>query len=347
MRILILLIIKCLISSLLLNAQEENNPQPLYVIAPNGLKLREGPGTQYKVLETAPYKSTVLLTDEYFAQKDSTQQIKFPYAIGDDNNFIIHGSWLKIKYKNKNGYMLSTWLNPACTYESKALNENINQEFQLYQSVNQAHCGILPDPRTNNWYNLTVNPSGQFQMEKVQIEFLSTIGDMGYGILFDFVLRRPDNKKADVIIQSEKPLQEGKLFQKKPLSQNEINQPSNRGPEYYKLDSETQRKILLKSKNEVLKKVDLKEVYDSTKNETRIYYYKNGKEILMYTDNYSSIYGIKNVKLVADLDGDGILDYILEFDPDKASLEILFLSSEAENGYSHKAVASRASGYTC
>lgn len=346
MRILIFLLILCLTSTMLLRAQEENKPLPLYVIAPNGLKLREGPGTQYKVLETAPYKSKVMLTDINFIQYDTSQKIPFPKYFFYEENYTLTGAWLKIRYKNKDGYMLSTWLYPTCEF-SEPNPSGINTHFQMFDAINHFDCFKVPNPELGYWYDLSRNPQGQLLMEKTKVEFLVEVGEIGYGVIFGLITKRRDNKKANRIIYSVKPLAEGLLMQLPVPALDTLYQKVQKESLYYNGDYEIQAKLLFKAKNEELKKVHLQMSHDAEKHETNIFFTIQGKKKLMYTQKYSDGFGVSNVQLVADIDGDGVLDYILGFGDEKSSVAILFLSAEAEPGFSHKAVATIGNGYIC
>lgn len=323
-----------------------NKPLPLIVIAPNGLKLREGPGTQYKALEIAPYKSIAFLIDRNFIQYDPTQKIKLPGFNNNEDDNMLRGGWLKIKYKNKNGYMLSTWLYPSCEYSESDLS-GINRKIQIFDQENHFDCFNIPNPATDYWYDLSTDSKGQFSMEKTQIEFLVSAGDIGYGVVFGLMSRRVDNKKAKRFIRSVKPLAEGKLLQLPVPSFDKLYKKAQEEAHNYKGDDKLWTKNILKAKNEELKKVHILMSHDYEKHETKIFSTIKGEKKLMYIKEHSDGIGIANVSMVADLDGDGILDYILGFGDEKSSVAILFLSSEAAPGFSHKAVAAIADGYIC
>lgn len=346
MRIPILLILLCLTLPSLLHAQEEYQPRPLYIIAPNGLKLREGPGTQYKVLEIAPYKSKVLLMDPNFIQFDSTQRITLPKFAYSGEDYILTGAWLKIRFKNKEGYMLSTWLYPTCE-QSYPDPPGMNKQIQMFNQINHFDCFHIPKTSADYWYDLTLDSQGQFSMETTNIEFFVETGEIGYGAIFGLITRRVDNKKAGRILRSVNPLAEGKLMQLPAPSFDQLYQKVQKEALYYSGDYQTQSKLLFKAKNEELKKVHLQMSFDDKTYETKIYSTINGEKKLMYVNKHLGGNGISKVSMVADVDGDGILDYMLGFGDEKSSIEILFLSSEAEPGFSHKAVASINDGYIC
>src|SRR5688572_21037592 len=71
----------------------------MYIAAKNGLSLRERPGAESKQLEKIPYgtKITIIQTEE-----ESKKEITEGMA----------GYWQKIKYNNKTGYILDSYLFP-------------------------------------------------------------------------------------------------------------------------------------------------------------------------------------------------------------------------------------------
>lgn len=347
MRITFLLLILCFTGTILLRAQEENKPLPLYVIAPNGLKLREGPGTQFKVLEIAPYKSRVLLMDPHFIQYDTTQKITIhPFSDHEEDNNLT-GAWLKIRFKNKDGFMLSTWLYPTCEFYAKSSTSDLNKSYQLFNVINYTQCFEIHDTSADYWYALSVNSENQFFLEKTKIEFLVKPTDMEHSIYFGLMIRRADNKKANRFIRSEKPLTEGKLMQLPVPSFDNIYKVAEKDPLYATGDYALRSKLLIDAKNKELKKVHLQISYDVEKQETKIFSTIQGNKKIMHIEKNWVELGIAKVTMVADIDRDGILDYILEFDYDKANGSILFLSSEAEPGFSHKAVASVGNSIMC
>src|SRR5690606_8919126 len=159
------------------------------------------------------------------------------------------GAWLKIRYNNKEGYMLSTWLYHTCEY-SYPDSSDMNKQIQMFDQINHFDCFNIPKTSVDYWYDLTLDSQGQFSLEKTKIEFLVETGEIGYGAIFGLITKRVDNKKAGRIIRSVKALAEGKLMQLPIPSFDHLYQKVQKEALYYSGDYQTQSKLLFKAKNE-------------------------------------------------------------------------------------------------
>ncbi len=82
-----------------LNAASQQTGSALYVAAKMGLSIREKPGTSAKVLDKIPYGTKITLIDEEGAWEEIVTEG-------------LTGYWRKVKYHNKTGYIVDSYLFP-------------------------------------------------------------------------------------------------------------------------------------------------------------------------------------------------------------------------------------------
>lgn len=184
--------------------------QGFTVISNNGLKLRETPDRNGRVLAAAPFgaKVTVLTKEkgdygkvEYDppARRDTIGQI-FPTRY-DSRQAGHAGYWWKVRYGGKSGYMFSGFLADSALLHNSS-REELNNHFRL--RTTEGNAGATNNPEFDpgwHWYGLFQQPDSQFAVKKVNLRYTVRDYTDEQGI-YDFYSR------AIVILtdQSEQPL---------------------------------------------------------------------------------------------------------------------------------------------
>lgn len=184
--------------------------QGFTVISNNGLKLRETPDRNGRVLAVAPFGAKVaVLTKEKGdygqveydppARRDTIGQI-FPTRF--NNRKAGHaGYWWKVRYSGKSGYMFSGFLADSALLHNSRQKE-LNNHFRLRTTEGNASATNNPefDPGWH-WYGLFQQPDSQFAVKKVNPRYAVRDYTDEQGI-YDF------HSRAIVILadQSEQPL---------------------------------------------------------------------------------------------------------------------------------------------
>lgn len=105
-------------------AQANCTPRLEYTVATaSGLKMREGPGTNFKVVEFVPAKSDVLVCEELATPATYEGNV---------------GHWRRVRYKNLYGYMFDGFLKPVQQAEAADIkNFELTQLTDINQLLNQ------------------------------------------------------------------------------------------------------------------------------------------------------------------------------------------------------------------
>lgn len=314
---------------------------PLVVIASNGLKLREGPGTKHKVLSAAPFGAEVTMLG--FADIPYDTAATYITKNSKQNNDIHHilGSWLKVRWNNLTGYMYSSYLHPKCPMTSVEDNSTQNSNYRMFWSQNPYQCNIS-DPSKDYWYKVEQDSLGNSYLKAVKIEFLNHFSKQNEGGNWNLFAKEKEKKvqSMNYVIVSKNKLKQGKIPS---ISLQDRTLQSKMRNGFSSLQEGKSNKEFIVAKNNLLRNFHLKEELDEKNKSRTLYFIRKGKEFPLL-ENYGQIY---EISLIADIDGDGILDYLIRFGDEKDGFEGLFLSTEAETGKSHKLVAKLSHSYNC
>ncbi len=332
-----------LLSFILFSQQSEFINSSFIVIAPNGLKLREGPGTKFKAIDAAVFGAEVTMLGIANAPVDTVQSYVRYFTPTDSFEMHIEATWMKVKYGKNTGYMYSLYLYPKCDNLNDQLYPQVNKNYQLFQRENDYPCINFKSPKENFWYELVRDSDGNFSLNNIQAEMISSYTYLEHcgGDRWQLIVQKEDRKSNALILYSSKKLTSGNLKSQVLGDCNAQLQTINMN--YYEIANEKSRKEYYAMKNEFLEKYSLKELQDKD-GKSKIYFKRNGKEFLL-TEVQGA--GVSAIKMVADLDSDGIMDYYILAGDENEATGMLFLSSEAEEGKSHKLVATTPPGFMC
>lgn len=315
----------------------------LVVIAPNGLKLREGPGSKFKTIDAAVFGAEVTMLGMGDAPVDTVQSYIRYFTSTDSFEMHVQATWVKVKYGKNTGYMYSLYLHPKCDNLEDHLYPHANKNYQLFARENDYPCIQFKSPKQNFWYELIKGSDGQFSLNSIQVEMISSYTYLEHcgGDRWQLIVQREDRKSNALILYSSKKLTSGNL--KTLLLEDNNAQLQTINMTYYEIASEKSRTAYYTLKNKFLEKYSLKELQDKD-GKSKIYFKRNGKEFLLAEIQGA---GVSAIKMVADLDSDGIMDYYILTGDEHETTGMLFLSSEAEEGKSHKLVATTPPGFMC
>lgn len=150
--------------------------QSFTVISNNGLKLRETPDRNGRVLAVAPFGAkVVVLTKEKGdygkveydppARRDTIGQL-FPTRY-NSRQAGHTGYWWKVRYGGKSGYMFSGFLADSALLHNSSRKE-LNNHFRL--RTTEGNAGATNNPEFDpgwHWYGLFQQPDSQFAVKKV------------------------------------------------------------------------------------------------------------------------------------------------------------------------------------
>jgi hypothetical protein len=296
------------------------------VISPNGLSIRSKPSLKSKKLGVVPFGKKVKIEDDKNYGWDTIGHYDFAWGESSNSNFPITGHWVKVKYKNIQGFMFGAYLhyesyNP--NYESEMM-KGLNKDFALfYPGVN---CYVNINFQSNmKWYGI-YKEDGIYHLKETTISFYKTYSEMT-DEMTDFGISTSDNQSLLFIIGSKKPLKE------KILEGVGWERFSHSFDRYKEKKFEE-----IKTYGIEIKKVDNQSGFSIKLNQGSQSQILNPKEM--------SISHALSIQWVGDLDDDGHLDFIFHYG-DKIGQTILYLSSEAKDGKIVKPVAAYFSGYCC
>lgn len=296
------------------------------VISPNGLSIRSQPNLKSKKLGVVPFGKKVKIEEDKNYGWDTIGHYDFVWGGSINSNFPITGHWVKVKYKNIQGFMFGAYLYNAPfrrNYESETM-QKLNNDFALfYPGVN---CYLNINFQKNmNWYGI-YKEDGVYHLKETSISFFKTYSE-ATGEISDFGISTSDNRSLLFIIGSKKPLKE------KILEGEEWERFSFSFFQYKEEDFEKIKKYGLE-----IKKVDNQSGFSIQLTQGSKSQILNPKEM--------GIAHAMSIQWAGDLDDDGQLDFIFHYG-EKNGQTILYLSSEAKNGDIVKPMAAYFSGYCC
>ncbi len=281
------------------------------VIANNGLNLRSDSNLTSSVLLTIPFLSQVeKLEKEIIPNSDLSTQTK------------IEGKWVKVKFKNKVGYVFDLYLIGHSDNQLSEEEERQNNDFGV------TFVG------SNCIYNIHVNPrivwkgvykiNNQFFIKDAKVSYFKSPGIYGG---HDLGITTVNNDSLVFLIGSE-----NNVFQNGKIYGNMV-------------DWRNHKPIIKKWGDSIITSnygfIEIKKIN------------RESLKVMLTVENQTQIIDCDNsshypssLRWRGDLDGDGKDDYIIQFG-EKSSSTILFLSSQADQNQIAKPVAFYLSGYCC
>lgn len=279
------------------------------VIAANGLNMRSKPNTKSTKLVNIPYgeKITILHRDHYGL--DTLYIIK-----SDLRDHPVYGFWQKIQYGDDIGYVHNAFLSIDFPHRRK-LPPGINQDF-IYLRPGYDCADQFYNTNEYIWYGYyqeETTPGSAINKpyrKQIDVEFINVAADMaGSGTIVK------NDRHLKFIIGSKKVFPESEM-------ENILERPL-----YERIDNNN---LILDTM--VVKEGHISMVRDTEpaqRNQYPFFYLNHGEEMQLInktTENHRIFDA--DTFIQADLDGDGVLDYIFVHDNDTYARG-LYLSSEA------------------
>jgi Bacterial SH3 domain len=307
------------------------SPKTLTVISTTGLKLREQPNTQSKVIKTLPWGTNVQIMEVTNDMPDTLGIFKHweeeIFRQGKlekrSNDILLIGNWVKAKHQKEIGYLFNAFLADTTNNSPKG------NGFTLIMEGWYCNSNFHYDPSLY-WYGVFESKAG-CSLKSVNIRMLNT--QEAYANLY---YTTDDTLQYLFIVGSKQPLPTGKLNgykEKAPCAFDDVYSHCKATV----LEEAGLHFIPAEQHGKEWKQAIL---YATNK--------KGRKQLLEIPDNirYKGDTYPKLLGWHGDLDGDGKTDYLIHFG-EKMTITILFLSSKAEKGQLVKAVAFWVSGYCC
>jgi len=287
------------------------------VFAQSGLNIREAPDLSSGKIGLIPFGEKI-----QFIDKDHFGYQKLDSIITESKSYLIDGLWAKIRYKELEGYILTTFLYNPYSYE----NESNFGDYVILRPGSGCSDNIH-NIHAYNWYGLYQN-NHKSTLKKITFEYYNTLDRMT-----NMQIITKTDKNLFFIIGSKKELP---TFEGKIIATISNNQPKNYEP--YPCDT-----TYLITKNLISEySVEHKDGDFGD----HILYVKNKKQWHKIHPFEGSNNYPKRVDFVGDIDSDGIDDFIIIYEG-KPGFTILFLSTEALKGNIFKDVACFYSTYCC
>ena len=292
---------------------EESSTHSL-VIAPSGLKLRQTPDKNGKVIVVLPLGTKVKI-EEKLNEIPENRQI-----IIDENT---KSYWLLVSNGKQKGYCCAGYLG------QKILKMTKDYYFSDSYSIGCGDSEVLVNPvyYTYGFYE----ENRKQEIVEIKMEFINTFGEMGIRILSEL----KDKSNLKYIIYTKYQMKTGVLKGKNYTPENEENPSSN---QLFSLNYEDESKNIYN--NIELEKgkftIGVKKILNkNTKtNENQTLYRVTITEKATGKTYQLGEYEKENITLdwAGDFDGDGKLDLILTVGGNHSSSTIFFLSRNAPNG---------------
>ena len=329
------LLLFCLFSGMSLSAQDDDYYGKLaadttrggwrYVISPDGLNLRSLPDLKSKVLRKILFNEKVqLVSPEHFG-RDTIGQLEYFSLEGQPYQQPIDGFWLKVRYKQTEGYMFSAYLGWTLS-ELREEEKMLNQDFVLLFAEIGCNNNVFYRPDWH-WYGV-YKQDADWLLKNVKVSFYNIPMDM-----MGDVISTNDNRNLQFILGSRKPLTEKVIRSKDGFERGIEDKPLTTYNGKLLVDS------TLKQYNLTILRDEGQNYWDTQK----LVFQRNGRRQEMKLSSYD---GTWNLQWCGDLDGDGLDDYIIRFG-EQIAKTILFLSKSASKGQLIKPVAVYYSGYCC
>jgi len=308
-----------------------------FVISPDGLRMRAGPSLSEDVLETIPFQGEVEVLEIYNLVKDTLNKraLEKGKTIEEDFNiknfkYNVIGDWIQVQYQEEIGYVFSAYIANGRFKASPKYSHSL-QIVGRPPDGNRGHSSNI-----KYWYVMTEQEDGRY-LEPVSIHY-RTDHNLNWRNRPDYVWITPANKNGLVLGSSKKMTnQEIDIKSKGILVEYDVEQ--GYFPMTAKLKKKTEEEF--EKLNLSLKKVENQDGIELIISDGDISQTLNSIEIFEY------LWPV-NISLIADIDQDGKLDYLVNYEGHKTlGVTVLFLSSEAEPGQLVKAVAFYDRGWPC
>ena len=295
------------------------------VISTDGLNLRAQPKLHSKVLKTVSFGEKIQVISPQHFGRDTVGQLEYSNFEGKPYQIPIDGYWLKVRYKQTEGYMFSAYLGWDITKVEED-DKQFNQDFVLLFSSISCISNVFYRPDWH-WYGV-YKQGNDWSMKKVKVSFYNIPMD-----LVSDVISTSDNRNLQFVIGSRTPLAGKAPISKLGFGQSVEYKPLFSYTDWQPVDS------TLKRYNLAISRDTGHNFWDTQK----LVFQRNG--IKQEVKSPSSD-GNWFLLWCGDLDGDGNDDYIIQFG-DKGAKTILYLSKPASKGQLLKPVAVYYSGYCC
>lgn len=288
------------------------------VVAVNGLKMRTKPSLKGKVISKIPYGEKVDIVDPMLTGLDTLDSnYKVYYTEEDYYEPLLSGYWVKARYDGEEGFVFSGFLFYQFEQERK-----YNKKVALLMEGGNCFDNLHYRP---DWYWYGIyEEDGVHRLEKIAIDLLVEESELGPMM----VVTTNKMKPSLFIIGTPQPLGEKRLF---------FSEYLGGGQSIYR-GGEVEDNVLLKA---ALTVEDEEEDYHAK----LIAIGRNGEQQVLNPEEPYYAYPI-TVQWYGDIDGDGKMDYLINFG-EKNSKSILFLSSKAAPGQLVAPVGAYFSGYCC
>lgn len=288
------------------------------VISPNGLSIRSQPNLKSKKLAVVPFGKRVQVENDKNYGCDTIGKYDFAWGASINESFLISGHWVKVKYKNIQGFMFGAYLSDApqiSNYKSKTIN-SLNKDFALFYPGVSCSMNINFQPNMK-WYGI-YKKNGIYNLKKTSISFYRTYSE-ATNEMSDFGVSTSDNQNLLFIIGSKKSLKE------KIIKGEESENFTHSFEQYKEKDFETIKKYGL----------EIKKVGNPSRFSIKL---NRGSKSQILNPKKMNIAHALSIKWIGDLDDDGHLDFIFLYEGDIMQ-SILYLSSAAKDGEIVKPVA--------
>lgn len=324
------------------------------VISTNGLKLRETPDRNGRVLAVAPFGAKVQVltrqTGEHDyviydppARRDTIGKL-FPVRYNSGAGLHI-GYWWKVRYGGKSGYMFNGFLADSSMLQNSDRKE-LNNNFRLRNTDGNAGATNNPEFGPNwHWYGLFLQQDSLFALKKVEpqyavVYFTDSVG--GYNF-YDkaIVIQTAPPEKPLFIVGTRTAWKERSGFEGCWQENNPLEQ-------FILATGEIDPVFMKKHHIEVIREKKVRQGY---RPEEWLAWYitdKNGrKQRVAPLKTYQDYEEPPSTLLwEGDLDGDGKPDFIFTANGELGYF-VLYLSSQAGKGEVAKPVAVLWTWYTC
>lgn len=288
------------------------------VVAVNGLKLRTKPSLNSKVIDKVPYGEQLEITESsHYGHDTLASDYKVYYSDEEFYQPVLSGYWVKARYDGQEGYVFSGFL----YYRFEGEKQYNRKTALLYEGSNcYDNLHYRPDW---HWYGL-YEVEGVHRLEKVKLDLLVEESDLG-----PLLTVTTDKEKPSMfIIGSPRPLTERRLF---------FSEYMGTGLSIWR-GGEMDEKTLKAASLEVVKGEEEYQTQLIAVGST------GERQVLNPAEDFFS--APITLEWFGDLDGDGRMDYLVNFG-EKSARSVLFLSSRAEAGQLVAPEGAYFSGYCC
>lgn len=168
------------------------NPICGVVIAFGGLKLRESPSFEAKVLALIPFGETVDRTEKgYDLRPRSSKRLMTPDSV--------YGYWQEITWKEQKGFAFSAYIGNAIYRMTEA-------GYLLFEREGECWNDCYANPAYHYYGVFTNRDSSSWDIQKINPSFIHN----EYGFIGTFI--NSNTKRTAFMIATKKPLAEGKLL---------------------------------------------------------------------------------------------------------------------------------------